>query len=313
MENPPTVLCAVDYSTASRTALRYAASAVNYLQGRLVVLTVIDPLLAEAMAASVYNDWQNTERRDLRAFCEESLGAEHTGDLEVDVRIGKAAEEVLAAAERLRARLIVMGCHGLTGIRKMFFGSTTERVLRDTTFPVLVAPADEHAPAGVGDLATLIRHIVVPVDLTESSQGLTAIGARLGAAIGVPVLPIHVVEPVTLRARWRGQLPSMQTEARNRAEDAMQRLVEQGGGELEPVIVFGEPADEIAKVAEIRAAGLVVMGLQQRGSGRVGVVAYRILTSTHVPVLAIPAVMSIGIGADGTCAGHEPASAGLAA
>jgi nucleotide-binding universal stress UspA family protein len=93
----------------------------------------------------------------------------------------------------------------------------------------------------------------------------------------------------------------------------MRRLVEQAGGELEPVIVFGEPADEIAKVAEIRAAGLVVMGLQQRGSGRVGVVAYRILTSTHVPVLAIPAVMSIGIGADGTRAGQKPASAGLAA
>ena len=34
--------------------------------------------------------------------------------------------------------LIVMSSHGLTGFRKLFFGSTTERVLRETSVPVLV-------------------------------------------------------------------------------------------------------------------------------------------------------------------------------
>jgi nucleotide-binding universal stress UspA family protein len=31
-----------------------------------------------------------------------------------------------------------MATHGLTGFRKMFFGSTTERVLREATVPVLL-------------------------------------------------------------------------------------------------------------------------------------------------------------------------------
>ena len=284
------VLCAVDYSAASRTALRYAATAAAYLQAPLAVMTVIDPLLAEAMAASAHSDWLQLERADLRAFCQETLERDPELPIETEVSTGPPAEEILAAAERRQAALIVLGCHGLTGMRKVFFGSTTERVLRDTSVPVLVTPADLHPPTGVRDLAALIRHIVVPVDLTESATLLARIGARLGAAIGIPVLFVHVIEPVTLRHRWRGQLPSVQSEARSRAEAAMDLLIDDVGPHVEPVIVFGEPAEEIARVAEIRGAGLVVMGLQQRGTGRVGVIAYRILSRTDVPVLALPSV-----------------------
>ena len=35
---------------------------------------------------------------------------------------------------------MVAGTHGLTGIRKLFFGSTAEGLLRRSTLPVLVVP-----------------------------------------------------------------------------------------------------------------------------------------------------------------------------
>jgi nucleotide-binding universal stress UspA family protein len=34
----------------------------------------------------------------------------------------------------------VMGTHGLSGVRKVLFGSTTEKYLRLTTKPVLLIP-----------------------------------------------------------------------------------------------------------------------------------------------------------------------------
>jgi nucleotide-binding universal stress UspA family protein len=209
-------------------------------------------------------------------------------DIDVEVRLGDAATEILAAAEHLDALLIVLGCHGLTGIRKLFLGSTSERVLRDTTRPVLVTPSDVHAPAGTADARSLLRHIVVPVDLTEPSEAIALIGARIGAMLSVPVMLVHVIEPVVVPARWRGRLPSLQAEARARADTVMKRLATDAGGNVEPIVVVGEPATQIATVAEVRGAGLIVMGLQERGAGRVGVIAYRILSHAHVPVLAIP-------------------------
>ena len=59
--------------------------------------------------------------------------------------------------------------HGLTGMRKLFFGSTTERVLRETTVPVLVTPPHDPGPIGIDDAKRLLHRILVPV---ESEQAL---------------------------------------------------------------------------------------------------------------------------------------------
>lgn len=55
-------------------------------------------------------------------------------------------------------------------------------------------------------------------------------------------------------------------------------------------MLFGEPSEEIAKVANDRDAGLIVMGLHAsalRGQ-RMGSVTYRVLCLAHTPVLALP-------------------------
>jgi nucleotide-binding universal stress UspA family protein len=58
-------------------------------------------------------------------------------------------EQVLAAADRLNAALIIMGTHGRTGLRRALMGSVAEAVLRHSHRPVLVVPQAviEVAPA----------------------------------------------------------------------------------------------------------------------------------------------------------------------
>ena len=53
-----------------------------------------------------------------------------------------------------------MGSHGLTGARKLFFGSTTERVLRETPLPVLVTPPVDPGPVHIEGARALLRRIV---------------------------------------------------------------------------------------------------------------------------------------------------------
>lgn len=285
------VLCAVDYSAASRTALRVAMLAAERADARLTVVTVSDPLLVEAMRAYGPGDWRDAEREELAAFSSEALGARQAFD--VDVRVGRAADEILEAAAALPADLLVLGSHGLTGVRKMFFGSTAERVLRRSEIPVLVTPGNLHTVSGPMTPASLVRRILVPVDLLEGTGPLVRIGAALGRTLGVPVLAAHAVEPLHLPVRWQGRVASLQVEVRDRATAALERMVEEVGGGIEPLVLFGDAADTIVNIAEVRSAGLIVMGLQQSGLGRVGVVAYRVLCRAHVPVLAIPPAAAV--------------------
>ena len=56
---------------------------------------------------------------------------------------GNAAEEILKAASEINADLIAMSTHGRSGLRRMAFGSITDKVLRGASIPVLMVRAPE--------------------------------------------------------------------------------------------------------------------------------------------------------------------------
>lgn len=60
------------------------------------------------------------------------------------VRTGNAAEEILKAADEINADMIAMSTHGRSGLRRLAFGSVTDKVLRGASVPVLMvrAPSD---------------------------------------------------------------------------------------------------------------------------------------------------------------------------
>jgi nucleotide-binding universal stress UspA family protein len=59
------------------------------------------------------------------------------------VSTGNAAEEILRAADQIKADLIAMSTHGRSGLRRLAFGSSTDKVLRGSHIPVLMVRAPE--------------------------------------------------------------------------------------------------------------------------------------------------------------------------
>ena len=57
--------------------------------------------------------------------------------VETMVQEGHPVEVVLDCAASVRPDLIAMGTHGRSGLRRLFLGSTTERVLPQAPCPVL--------------------------------------------------------------------------------------------------------------------------------------------------------------------------------
>ena len=206
--------------------------------------------------------------------------------------VGKPAQQILQVAREKAADLIVMSTHGLTGVRKMFFGSTTERVLRETTIPVLATPPIDGGPKSVADIQPLIGRVLVPVDLSEASLHQMQVARAVSEAFSVPLLVTYVVEPVRSPLAKKLHLPSIELERKTRAEDALAELLATVPRQLRPeaLVAYGDPAEEISKVARDRRAGLLVIGLN--GSPmlgpRMGSVTYRVLCLTSSLVLALP-------------------------
>jgi nucleotide-binding universal stress UspA family protein len=295
MNSRPTILCPIDFSEASRAALRYGRVLAEHFGGRLLLLAVEDPLLTEAIDLGTGSVWSPEEtRRELERFAERALADTtlQAGDLAYEVAVGKPAAEILDVARRAECDLIVMSTHGLTGMRKLFFGSTTERVLRETTVPVLAISVPGEVPATLHDIRRSIGRILVPVDLTRASVHQVQIARGLSDALQVPFVVTHVVEPVRSPLAARLHLPSINLERKTRAEDTLNELMATVPRHLhaEALVAYGDPAEEITKIARDRHAGLIVIGLH--GSPmlgpRMGSVTYRVLCLAPALVLALP-------------------------
>ena len=140
------IVCGVDFSSGSRTALRAAVDVARANDSELTVLFAEDPMLAAAARAA--GD-PRAERASTSAALERFI-ARTTQTLQpcrvhTVVTEGAPANQILETARREHADLIVLGTRGTGNVARMLLGSTAERVLREARVPVLAVP--EGAPS----------------------------------------------------------------------------------------------------------------------------------------------------------------------
>ena len=294
MKAPAAILCPIDFSEPSRGALRYAAAIATHFHAQLTLLTVNDPLLEQAadMSGGTGSLQAAAKVESERFFQDTFIGRPPGVRAEFAVATGKPDVEILRVAQEIGAGVIVMSSRGATGIRKLFLGSITERVLRATSVPVLVTPPGAPGPASPDDIRKTVRRILIPVDLSDAMERQVRIATGLAEILGAQVLVAHVIEPVRTMVPGHAYAANVDSERRDRAEQRLQELVDAlpATPRVEPLVVFGDPAEEIAKIAGDRQAPLIVMGLHASAvsGSRMGSVTYRVLSVTHGLVLALP-------------------------
>jgi len=295
MTTPPkAVLCPIDFSDPSRGALRYAVTVASQAGAALTVLTVNDPLLAQAsdMARGTGSLDAEARAETERFFADTFSGRTQPATPRFEVATGTPDAEILRVAREQSTDVIVMSSRGATGLRKLFLGSTTERVLRGTMARVLVTPPGDPGPATFDDIRKRVRRILLPVDLSVAMDTQVRLCIRLTTLLNSPLLLAHVIEPTRTVVPGHTYAASVDRERRDRAERRLEEFVETlpPHTSAEALVAFGDPAEEIAKIASDRHAGLIVMGLHASATPgtRMGSVTYRVLSITHGLVLAVP-------------------------
>ena len=85
----------------------------------------------------------------------------------------------------------MLGTQGLSGYKKLFFGSVTESALRRTPVPVLVTPALE--PAGSEGYLCEGGVVLAPVDFSDHCATDVAAAAEFAQRTDASLLLLHVV------------------------------------------------------------------------------------------------------------------------
>lgn len=141
--NPKLVLSPIDFSDSSLEALAVARDIASRYGSEILLVHVVPviPKLPENVGIFHEGAYENDlihsaelKLADLVAkLKEQGTTARSTVGLANDV-----AMEILRAAEHERADLIVIATHGMTGWRRLAFGSVTDKVVRTADCPVLV-------------------------------------------------------------------------------------------------------------------------------------------------------------------------------
>ena len=101
------------------------------------------------------------------------------------------------------------------------------------------------------------------MDLTAASLYQAQIARGIADALSIPLILVHVIEPLEGPLTTRPHVASIETNRRAAAEEGLDELLATIPRRLHPeaLVVYGDPAEEVAKVTRDRQAGLVVMGL----------------------------------------------------
>jgi len=146
-----TLIHPTDFDEPSKEAFRLAQSLAQALGAQLVVFHVVPPPAIVADEGKIILDPQHPNPIDLWAEYR-TLHANTTVPVQYAVVVGEESRATRLLEEKIRGMgegvLVVMGTHARTGLRRLFWGSKAEEVVRNCPCPVLVVKTPSpQAPA----------------------------------------------------------------------------------------------------------------------------------------------------------------------
>lgn len=127
------ILCPTDFSDTAGKAIQYAERLAIQTGADLYLVHAFDtPAELTVLAQTHPLDNQHKEQLDAQ-LVDSTLGNRVIRLLHA----GPAGDVICWMAQEHRCDLIIMGTHGRSGLRHLFFGSVAEHVLRHARSPVL--------------------------------------------------------------------------------------------------------------------------------------------------------------------------------
>ena len=284
------VLVATDGSRYGGWGLNWVATLPFVKPPKVTVLHVLDvaalraPFLSQPVMAGTERYFQEEiQRMETRSAKTLKEATEELAALRLKGRVfkvqGPVAPTILKRAPK-RDGLLVVGSQGLDALDRFMLGSVSTNLIHHATCPVLVVK---------GEAAPLRRIILATDGSNASGKALAFVLAKFppdrladkGGGVPIHVTVVHVMAPI--------KYPGLEQAGHQLVERSVKKLIK-AGFTAEPLCQFGNPAEEIIKVAAKQHADLIVMGAKGLGAVArflLGSVSTRVVQQANCTVLVV--------------------------
>jgi nucleotide-binding universal stress UspA family protein len=261
------ILVATDGSAEATAAVKATVVFPWPPEASVHTVVVRTPLPVVDVPAPVLTDVD----RGLDAVAESAkkILAQRWSDVDARVVDGPTVDAILRYADRVRARVVVVGSHGHGPIARLLLGSTSLGIVRRTKHAALIVRGN---PRG-------FARVVVGLDGSPPSRHTVAFLAALEPPAGGEVTLVRVLEDVALPslavmpasaravvlAQVQAENDAAEKKWRREAESAASEL-RAAGWKVNTVARKGSPLDELLGAAKSARAQLLAVGARGHGA-----------------------------------------------
>jgi nucleotide-binding universal stress UspA family protein len=276
-----TILCPTDFSELSTYALEHARELASSCGARLLVMHA-DLFLPPPYFTAFQMEELNEALSRSREGADLHLGdyvKKHVGEtgpkVECEVIEAPPIPAILESAEKNNVDLIVMGTHGRSGLSRVMLGSVTERILRETNWPVMTVRRKQ----GAGYHPFAVRQILCPVNFTEVARQALDYAVHLADCFVAQLTVLSVEESGmgTVEEQMESFCDAVPEDLRSKC--SMKQLMRKGNA-----------AEEIVGEAKALGSDLIVLGAQHKrfaDSTVIGTTSVRVTRHAPCPVLTL--------------------------
>ncbi len=239
---PRNILIPTDMGTASKSALKYARFFHDRFGSRVSVLHAehleFPPYFSSGQLGELKRELRKLTRAAidyLRKESESSLG------FVPDVKVieNMPVDAILEQSRNSQFELIIMGMHGHSSAERLWMGSVTERVLRQSSVPVMAVRKD---PPELP-----MQQILCPMSPSETGRQALEYAAQISKEMNAKLIVLHVVE--------QGEEPLTCP----LVDEQIQKMCR-----VEEIKFHGNAARTIAEASNDLKTDLIVMGAERK-------------------------------------------------
>lgn len=143
MKKIKTIIVPIDFSETSDMLMEYAVTFVKSFGAKLYIIHVVDDFnkysyisIPHISMDKIMEEVYKTADMELKRYCSEKLDGR--AEYELILSKGEAYKEILKFSGEKGVDLILIGTHGMSGLERVLFGSTAERVIRGAKCPIMM-------------------------------------------------------------------------------------------------------------------------------------------------------------------------------
>ena len=135
------ILIPLDFSDNSVKALEFAKGLCKKGENEIILLHVVEVVYDFASQAAIALDNMHNDAREMISKLKKNHELDSINYRSI-IKEGTASISIARIAEEEDVDMIIMGTHGVSGIKKVLVGSTAVEVIKEARTPVLLIPSE---------------------------------------------------------------------------------------------------------------------------------------------------------------------------